>query len=56
MEKDKEIRRSRWFAYRIHILPEEMMARIFEYLSYKELKAVVSVCKQWWMIGELPRL
>ena len=56
MEKDKEIRRSRRLQYRIHILPEEMMARIFEYLSYKELKAVVSVCKQWRMIGKSPRL
>ena len=56
MEEDKELRRSRRLAYRIHILPEEMMARIFEYLSYKELKAVVSVCKQWRMIGESLRL
>ena len=56
MEEDKELRRSRRLAYRIHILPEEMMARIFEYLSYKQLKDVVCVCKRWQMIGESPRL
>ena len=56
MEKDKEIRRSRRLQYRIHILPEEMMAKIFEYLSYKQLKDVVCVCKRWRMIGESPRL
>ena len=56
MEKDKEIRRSRRLQYRIHILPVEMMAKIFEYLSYKQLKEVVCVSKRWQEIGESHRL
>ena len=56
MEKAKEIRRSRRLKYRIHILPEEIMTMIFEYLSYKQLKDVVCVCKRWQMIGESPTL
>ena len=40
----------------VNLLPEEILLRIFEYLSYTELMAVVLVSKRWRMIGETPTL
>merc|ERR1712030_162771 len=40
----------------VNMLPKEILLRIFEYLSYSELMAVVLVSKRWRMIGETPTL
>ena len=56
MENPKKIRRSSRLKNVINILPEELLLRIFEYLSYKQMMQVVCVCKRWRMIGESPTL
>ena len=56
MENLKKIRRSSRLKNVINILPEELLLRIFEYLSYKQMMQVVCVCKRWRMIGESPTL
>ena len=37
-------------------LPVEMLLKIFELVSYEDLKNVVLVCRRWREIGETPRL
>ena len=56
MENPKKLRRSSRLKNVIYVLPEEIMLRIFEYLSYKQLMQVVCVSKRWRMIGETPTL
>ena len=56
MENPKKWRRSRRVNIKVNVLPDEILLRIFEYLSYKQLKQVVLVCKRWRMIGETPTL
>ena len=56
MENPKQLRRSRRLKLKVNILPEELLLRIFEYMSYKQLMAVVLVCKRWRLIGETPTL
>jgi len=38
----------------VHLLPEEMLDRIFQFLSRDELKIVVLVCRRWRDTGEAP--
>ena len=56
MENQKQLRRSRRLNIKVNVLPEEILLRIFEYMSYKQLMAVVLVCKRWRLIGETPTL
>ena len=56
MENTNKRRRSSRLKDEVNLLPEEILLRIFEYLSYKELMAVVLVSKRWRMIGETPTL
>ena len=56
MENPKKRRRSSRLNNVINVLPEEILLRIFEYLSYKQLMQVVCVSKRWRMIGETPTL
>ena len=56
MENPNKQRRSSRQKDQVNLLPEEILLRIFEYLSYKELMAVVLVSKRWRMIGETPTL
>ena len=37
-------------------LPREMRLEIFSYLSYKDLRRALLVCREWRNIGEDPRL
>ena len=56
MENPNKRRRSSRLKDEANLLPKEILLRIFEYLSYKELMAVVLVSKRWRMIGETPTL
>ena len=56
MENPKKLRRSRRLNIKVNVLAVEIMLRIFEYLSYKQLMQVVLVCNRWRMIGQTPTL